>query len=98
MDIMQSSVKTIAGRIALILAIPLMFGADESPPLNLGPTLGPLAQKYHLPGVVGAILRGDRIVALGSTGVRKLGSPEPLPPSVLVPLASDTKAMTAILI
>jgi CubicO group peptidase (beta-lactamase class C family) len=67
-------------------------------PRDLAPTLRTLAEKYKLPGAVGAILRGDRIVALGSTGVRKVGDPAPFLVTDTIHLGSDTKAMTAILI
>jgi CubicO group peptidase (beta-lactamase class C family) len=67
-------------------------------PRDLAPTLRPLAEKYNLPGVVGAILHGSQIVALGSSGVRKAGNPAPFLSTDLIHLGSDTKAMTAILI
>src|ERR1700689_2051318 len=67
-------------------------------PRDLAPTLRTLAEKYKLPGAVGAILRGDRIIALGSTGVRKVDDPAPFLPTDTIHLGSDTKAMTAILI
>ncbi len=84
---------TILGVLALLLA------ADVPPPVSdIAPTLGSLAEKYQLPGVVGAILHGDQIVALGSTGVRKTGEPAPFLVTDTIHLGSDTKAMTAILI
>ncbi len=67
-------------------------------PGDLAPALRALAEKYQLPGVVGAILHGDQIVALGSTGVRKVGAPGPFLVTDKIHLGSDTKAMTAILI
>jgi D-alanyl-D-alanine carboxypeptidase len=67
-------------------------------PSDLAPTLRALAEKHKLPGVVGAILHGDRIVALGSTGVRKAGESAPFLITDKIHLGSDTKAMTAILI
>jgi CubicO group peptidase (beta-lactamase class C family) len=85
--------------IALIMVLPLLLGAGASPmPRDLAPTLSALAEKYKLPGVVGAILHGDKIVALGSTGVRKAGELEPFLVTDTIHLGSDTKAMTAILI
>jgi CubicO group peptidase (beta-lactamase class C family) len=84
---------------ALLAMICTLLGADAStPPRDLAATLRPLADKYKLPGVVGAILRGDEIVALGSTGVRKIGDRAPFLPTDVIHLGSDTKAMTAILI
>ncbi len=90
-------------RFSLVIAsvAPLVsaLAADTtSPPRDLSPTLRAVAEKYKLPGVVGAIIHGDQIVALGSTGVRKIGDPTPFLPADIVHLGSDTKAMTAMLI
>ena len=79
-----------------ILLLPLLAAAEQ--PRDLSGALAPLAQKYNLPGVVGAIIHGDKIVALGSTGIRKVGDPAPFLPTDIIHLGSDTKAMTAILI
>ncbi len=52
----------------------------------------------RLPGMIGAIVRGERVAAIGASGVRKVGSPEPIRVEDLVHLGSCTKAMTATLI
>jgi CubicO group peptidase (beta-lactamase class C family) len=90
--------KSLFCGLVLILAFALVLFADPSNPGDLNPTLHALAEKYNLPRVVGAIIHGDQIVALGSTGIRKVGSPEPFLPNDIIHLGSDTKAMTAILI
>jgi CubicO group peptidase (beta-lactamase class C family) len=87
-------------RVALVLLV-LMFpamAAAEKPPVDLAETLAPLAAKYKLPGVVGAVIHGDKIVALGSVGIRRVGDPTLFLPSDVIHLGSCTKAMTAILI
>jgi CubicO group peptidase (beta-lactamase class C family) len=85
--------------IALMAPLGLLFAADSpSTPRDLSPSLRAVAEKYKLPGVVGAILHDDHIVALGSTGVRKIGDPAPFLPGDIIHLGSDTKAMTAMLI
>jgi CubicO group peptidase (beta-lactamase class C family) len=77
----------------------MVLAADSpSPPRDLAPTLRALAEKYKLPGVVGAIIHGDQIMALGSAGIRKAGDPAPFLPGDTIHLGSDTKAMTAVLI
>jgi CubicO group peptidase (beta-lactamase class C family) len=83
-------------RILLLTVLPLLLAADQ--PRDLSNVLAPLAQKYSLPGVVGAIVHGDKVVALGSVGVRKIGSPQKFLATDVIHLGSDTKAMTAILI
>jgi CubicO group peptidase (beta-lactamase class C family) len=91
--------KTPFACVILLATISLPFHGDTMPaPLDLAPTLRPLAEKYNLPGVVGAIIHGNQIVALGSTGIRKTGDSAPFLTTDLVHLGSDTKAMTALLI
>jgi CubicO group peptidase (beta-lactamase class C family) len=83
----------------LLGMLPFLLAAAAMPPMrDLAPTLRALAEKYKLPGVVGAIVHGDQIVALGSAGVRKAGDPAPFLVADAIHLGSDTKAMTAILI
>jgi CubicO group peptidase (beta-lactamase class C family) len=83
----------------LVSMLPLLMATGAgSMPRDLSPTLQALSEKYKLPGVVGAILHGDQIVALGSTGVRKVGDSAPFLVTDQIHLGSDTKAMTAILI
>jgi CubicO group peptidase (beta-lactamase class C family) len=74
------------------------LGSKMGSPDDLAPTLQALAEKFSLPGAVGAILHGDKIVALGSTGVRKVGNSIPFLVTDTIHLGSDTKAMTALLI
>jgi CubicO group peptidase (beta-lactamase class C family) len=78
------------------MLLPLLCAANA--PRDLASTLQPIAAKYNLPGAVGAIIHGDKIVAIGSTGVRKQGDPAPFLSTDLIHLGSDTKAMTAMLI
>jgi CubicO group peptidase (beta-lactamase class C family) len=86
--------------VAFLPMLPFLLAAAAAPPAprDLAPTLRALAEKYKLPGVVGAILHGDQIVALGSTGFRKVGDPAPFLVTDTIHLGSDTKAMTALLI
>jgi CubicO group peptidase (beta-lactamase class C family) len=91
--------RTWINAIGACLMVRMLLGANAvAAPVDLGPTLAPLLTQYKLPGMVGCIIRGDDIVALGSAGVRKVGDPAPFLPTDLIHLGSDTKAMTAILI
>ena len=83
---------------AFVLLAPLVAAGGPTEPRDLAPTLRALADKYKLPGVVGAILHGDQIVALGSVGVRKIGDSAAFLTTDTIHLGSDTKAMTGILI
>ncbi len=60
--------------------------------------LGPFRDEHHLPGLIGAILVGDRVVTIGGIGIRKIGSSEPIQITDQMHLGSCTKAMTATVI
>jgi CubicO group peptidase (beta-lactamase class C family) len=52
----------------------------------------------RLPGIIGAIVRGDDISNIGAVGLRKIGSPQPIRVDDAIHLGSCTKAMTATMI
>ena len=60
--------------------------------------LAPIRDEHHLPGLIGAILSGDRLAGIGAVGIRKIGSPEPMRVTDQIHIGSCTKAMTATLI
>jgi CubicO group peptidase (beta-lactamase class C family) len=64
---------------------------------DLAQVLAPIRKKYHLVALGGAIVQGDRLVAIGAVGHRKKGSPEKVTIDDPWHLGSDTKAMTATL-
>ncbi len=68
--------------------------ADE----RVNRVLAPVRDAHHLPGLIGAILSGNRLTAIGAIGIRKIGSTEPIRASDKMHLGSNTKAMTATLI
>ncbi len=68
-------------------------------PADLTPLLAPILEKHpEMPGLLGAIVDGNRVSAIGAVGVRKAGAPERITPDDVIHLGSDTKAMTATLI
>jgi CubicO group peptidase (beta-lactamase class C family) len=80
---------------------PTRAADEQSPaqPADLAAVLRPILEKHpQLPGLIGAIVDGNRITAIGAAGIRKVGSPEKMTTSDLIHLGSDTKAMTATLI
>ncbi len=36
--------------------------------------LAPILKEHHLPGLVGGLIQGDRLEAIGAVGIRKVGS------------------------
>jgi CubicO group peptidase (beta-lactamase class C family) len=52
----------------------------------------------RLPGMIGAIIRGEELTNIGAVGIRKIGSPDLIRVDDLVHLGSCTKAMTATMI
>jgi CubicO group peptidase (beta-lactamase class C family) len=73
---------------------PTAVTADE----RVNRVLAPIRDEHLLPGLIGAILAGNRLAAIGALGIRKIGSPEPLRVTDQIHLGSCTKAMTATMI
>lgn len=57
-----------------------------------------IREKHDVPGMIGAVLVGDRITRIGAAGVRKAGAAEKISIDDRMHLGSCTKAMTATLI
>jgi CubicO group peptidase (beta-lactamase class C family) len=78
------------------------FAADNATskkPADLTPILAPILEQHRaMPGLIAAIVDGERLSAIGAVGVRKAGAPEKMTVGDVVHLGSDTKAMTATLI
>jgi CubicO group peptidase (beta-lactamase class C family) len=68
--------------------------ADE----RVNRVLAPVRDEHRLPGLIGAILTGEKLAAIGALGIRKIGSSEPIRVTDQVHLGSCTKAMTATMI
>src|SRR5579883_406498 len=64
---------------------------------DVSQTLQAVIARRHVPGLAAVVLKGDRIVAEGAAGVRKLGAPQPIAMDDSFMLCSGTKAMTATL-
>jgi CubicO group peptidase (beta-lactamase class C family) len=72
---------------------------DAAPaPADVSATLEPYRAQASAPAMAAAVWRGGTLIALGATGVRKLGDPTSVTTGDLWHLGSDTKAMTATLI
>jgi D-alanyl-D-alanine carboxypeptidase len=67
-------------------------------PDDLGPLLEAHRAAARLPALGGAVVRSDRLVAIGATGSRKLGDPARVTAGDRWHLGSNTKAMTATLV
>ena len=57
-----------------------------------------MRDQFHLPGLIGGILKGHRIASIGAVGIRKIGAPQAMEVTDQVHIGSCTKAMTATLI
>jgi len=62
---------------------------------SLDELLEGIRTKHKLPGLVGAIVEGDDVIAIGAAGIRKVGAPERITIDDKLHLGSCTKAMTA---
>ena len=79
------------------LAHSLSAQAREPQSIDLATQLEPFRAEGKIPGMVALVIQGDRIVAQGAVGVRKLGSPGLITLDDQFHLGSCTKAMTATL-
>ncbi len=68
------------------------------PPDDISSTLDPIVQSNGLPALAAAVFRGNKLIAIGVSGVRKQGDPTLATIADQWHLGSDTKAMTATLI
>ena len=73
-------------------------GTDAQPPLDISSTIQSIRGRYDLPGLGAAIVNGERIMALGTTGKRRADAPGKVGDADPWHLGSDTKAMTATLV
>ncbi len=71
--------------------------AARATPRDVSALLHDVRAKGEVPGLVGAIVRGRNLVAIGADGVRKRGDPTPIMIDDRMHLGSCTKAMTATL-
>src|SRR3954469_20511023 len=65
---------------------------------NLGELLESIRKEHGLPGIAAASVRGDRLVAEGVAGVRRVGGDDKIALDDRFALASCTKRMTAAMI
>jgi CubicO group peptidase (beta-lactamase class C family) len=74
-------------------------GAPDAPAVKaddgVNALLAPIRDKHKLPGLIGALVKGDGVAAIGAVGVRKAGSREPVRVTDTVHLGSCTKPLTA---
>lgn len=81
--------------VVVLLASGLVRAEELSPDPQVVELLEPIRAKHTLPGMIGGVLVGDRLTAIGAVGVRKRGADAPMTISDRVHLGSCTKAMTA---
>ncbi|HEY3243460.1 MAG TPA: hypothetical protein VGM03_08915, partial [Phycisphaerae bacterium] len=63
---------------------------DSARARDISEILRPIREKAGLPGMVGAILAGERLVAIGADGVRKRGAPDAITIDDQIHIGSDT--------
>jgi CubicO group peptidase (beta-lactamase class C family) len=89
--------KRWATGLSLVVTAVSMCHAEA--PRDVSAILKPILEKHPaIPGLIGAIVEGDHVTAIGVVGVRKHGAAPLLQKDDQIHLGSDTKAMTAILV
>jgi CubicO group peptidase (beta-lactamase class C family) len=81
---------------AVSLAVPA--NAQQRPLIDIGDQLEAIRKEHGLPGIAAAAVRGERIVAEGVAGVRRVEKDDKIAPEDRFALASCTKRMTAAMI
>jgi CubicO group peptidase (beta-lactamase class C family) len=106
------TLATVSALVALLFQVPGALATSEiqstAPAATSQPALGnsprlagllePIREKHHLPGLAGAILKGQAVTEIAAVGVRKLGAAEKLTIEDCFHIGSCTKAMTATVI
>jgi CubicO group peptidase (beta-lactamase class C family) len=88
----------------LALLLPASLRAEEKapppskPPASLDALLEPFRKKHDVPALGGGVVVGERLVAVGATGVRRRGAKAKVTAKDLWHIGSCTKAMTATLV
>jgi CubicO group peptidase (beta-lactamase class C family) len=81
-----------------------MFNAKQANPLDAGRIavltdfVRDVMQQFGIPGVGLSLIDGGKVVFEGGLGVKALGKPDPIDADTLFPAASNTKAMTTLLL
>src|SRR5262245_38442558 len=95
----------VAVLVALAVLVLLAPAADQrkkepepKPDAKLAEKLAAVREAHKVPAVWGAVVEGDKLIAVAAVGVRKTGETEPVTINDLVHIGSDTKAMTATMI
>lgn len=71
---------------------------EVAPPDDISDVMASVIDRHGMPAMVGAVMKGDRLAALGAAGVRKVGEGTATEASDRYHLGSCTKAMTATLL
>jgi CubicO group peptidase (beta-lactamase class C family) len=71
---------------------------EPKPDAKLAEKLTAVREAQKAPAVWGAVIEGDKLLAVAAVGVRKTGATEAVTINDLVHIGSDTKAMTATMI
>lgn len=87
-------------RILAILSLAPVFSPRVcfAEPQSLNIVLEPIQKRRGLPALAAAVIEGDKIMAIGAVGVRKMGAAEAVTVNDRWHLGSNTKSMTATLI
>ena len=81
--------------ILFTLSAPLIAAEPLKPDAKITALLAEVRDKHKLPGLVGGVVEGGRVVAAGAVGVRKDGHDAAITVNDKLHLGSCTKAMTA---
>ena len=93
--------SAISAFFAIVLTMPTVLAvraSDEPAPTDLSAILNTIREKTHAPGIAAAVTRNGHLIAIGSSGVRDLGSMEPVAISDRSMIGSCGKSLTRLLL
>lgn len=96
------SISVVVISLALLITFAQSIYSQTNPDQNksriIGQVLSEIVANENMPGIIAAIISGDGVIAIGSAGIRKVGSDVSITCNDLVHLGSCTKAMTSTMI
>jgi CubicO group peptidase (beta-lactamase class C family) len=80
--------------VLLFLPLPCCAAAEPIDTRAIEAAIRQALRAWHVPGAAVGIVRDGKVIYLAGHGLRQMGSPEPITPDTLFPIASCSKSFT----
>jgi CubicO group peptidase (beta-lactamase class C family) len=85
------TLRTSVGALLLLITVSVRAAEEQ----DLSAILKPVLERHDVPAMAGAVVKGNKVVAIGAAGVRQVRGKERVTPQDKFHVGSCTKAMTA---